>query len=150
MELKNLLTSVSALFEMLTSEGMDWILTVRLYKSGKGFSNRADFKMDFKAMLPFSENFADLINLEGDFNADGRKDLIIRRSTTQSDIYVSSLSNGFFEQQPRLRLETPLKGQIFVEDLNSDGISDIHVIDYENGRITLFLSKFLSDKGALQ
>jgi len=148
MEIKKLLTSVSALFEMATSEGVDWILTVRLYKSGKGFSNRADFKMDFKTILPFSENFADLIKIKGDFNADGRKDLIIKRSTTQSDIYVSSLSNGFFEQQPRLRLETPLKGQIFVEDLNSDGISDIYVIDYEKDRITLFISELMKEKGA--
>jgi hypothetical protein len=57
-----MIVSVSALFEIFTSEGMDWILTVRLYKSGKGFLDRADFKMDFKAMLPFSENFSDLIN----------------------------------------------------------------------------------------
>jgi hypothetical protein len=149
MEIKKLLTSVNALFEIFTSEGMDWILTVRLYKPDKGFSNRADFKMDFKAMLPFSENFADLINIEGDFNADGRKDLIIRRSATQSDMYVSSLSNGFFEQQSKLRLETPQKGQISVEDLNNDGISDIFVIDYENGRIALFLSEPFKEKGAL-
>jgi hypothetical protein len=148
MEIKNLLTSVSALFEILTSEGMDWVLTVRLYESGKGFSNRADFRMDFRAMLPVSENFADLVNFEGDFNADGRKDLIIRRSTTQSDIYVSSLSNGFFEQQPRLRLDIPSKGRISVEDLNGDGTSDVYVIDHEEGRITVFLSETMQEKGA--
>jgi hypothetical protein len=148
MEFKNMLTSVGALFEMLTSEGMDWVLTVRLYKPGKGFSDRADFKMDVKTMPPFSENFTDLINIKGDFNADGRKDLIIRRSITQSDIYVSSLSNGFFEQQPRLQLETSLKGQISVEDLNSDGISDIHMTDHENGRIAVFLSEPMKEKGA--
>jgi hypothetical protein len=135
-----MIVSVSTLFEIFTSESMNWILTVRLYHSGKGFSDKADFKMDFKAMLPFSENFADLINIEGDFNTDGRKDLIIRRSSTQSDIYVSSLSNGFFEQQPILRLEMPQKAKIFIEDLNTDGISDIFAIDYEKGRITLFLS----------
>jgi hypothetical protein len=135
-----MIVSVNALFEIFTSEGMDWILTVRLYQSGKGFSDRADFKMDFKAMLPFSDNFSDLINIKGDFNGDGRKDLIIRRSTTQSDMYVSSLSNGFFEQQPRLRLEMPQKGKIFVKDLNSDGILDIFAIDHEKGRITLYLS----------
>jgi hypothetical protein len=148
MEFKKLLTSVSALFEILTSEGMDWILTVRLYKSGKGFSDRADFKMDFKAMLPFFENFEDLINIEGDFNADGRKDLIIKRTTTQSDIYVSSLSNGFFEPQSRFRLETPQKGQLFVENLNNDGISDIYIIDCENGLLTVFLSGPMKEKGA--
>ena len=134
-----MIVSVNALFEIFTSEGMDWVLTVRLYQSGKGFSGREDFKMNFKAMLPFSNNL-DLINIDGDFNADGRKDLIIRRSTTQSDMYVSSLRNGFFEQQPRLRLETPQKGEMFVEDLNNDGISDIFAIEYEKGRITLFLS----------
>ncbi|MHC4571287.1 MAG: FG-GAP repeat domain-containing protein [Planctomycetota bacterium] len=150
MELKTIPTSVSAFFEMLASKGMDWTLTVRLYKVGKGFSSRTDFKMDFKAMLPFSENFADLINLEGDFNADGRKDLIIRRSPTQSDIYFSSLSNGFFEREPKLQFEMPAEGRTSVEDLNGDGISDIYLINYVKGRITVFLSKSLSKKGALQ
>jgi hypothetical protein len=58
------------------------------------------------------------------------------------------LSNGFFEQQPRLQIETPQKGKIFVEDLNSDGISDIYVIDYERGRIAVFLSGPMHEKGA--
>jgi len=151
MELKTIPTSVSAFFEMLASKGMDWTLTVRLYKSGKGFSDKADFKMDFKAMLPFFENFADLINLEGDFNADGRKDIIIRRSPTQSDIYFSSLSNGFFEREPKLQFEMPAEeGWTSVEDLNGDGISDVYLINYEKGRITVFLSKSPNKKGALQ
>jgi len=150
MELKTIPTSVSAFFEILVSKGMDWTLTIRLYKEGKGFSDRTDFKMDFKGMLPFFENFADLINLEGDFNADGRKDLMIKRSPTQSDIYFSSLSNGFFEPEPKLQFEMPAEGRTSVEDLNGDGISDVYLINYEKGRITVFLSKSLSKKGALQ
>jgi len=150
MELKNLPTSVSAFFEILASKGMDWTLTIRLYKEGKGFSDRIDFKMDFKGMLPFFENFADLINLEGDFNADGRKDLMIKRSPTQSDIYFSSPGNGFFEREPKLQFEVPAEGRTSVEDLNGDGISDVYLINYEKGRITVFLSKSMSKKGALQ
>jgi hypothetical protein len=37
---------------------------------------------------------------------------------------------------------------MFVEDLNGDGISDIYVIDYEKGQITVFLSEPLKKKGA--
>ena len=47
-----------------------------------------------------------------------------------------------------LPCEVPQKGQIFVKDLNSDGISDIFTIDYEKGRITLYLSELIQEKGA--
>jgi hypothetical protein len=97
--------------------------------------------MDVTTMLPISEQFAHSINFDGDFNADGRPDLIIRRDMTQCNIYPSSLANGFYEKVSKLQLELPAEGRMSVEDLNSDGISDIYLIDYEKGRITVFLSE---------
>ncbi len=140
-ELKAQLLSVSSLVEAVVSKGLDWILTIRLFKEGKGYSNQADFEMDITTMLPVSEQFAYSINFEGDFNTDGRPDLIIRRDLTNWNIYLSSLANGFYEKESKLQLEAPEQGQMFVRELNSDGISDIYLIDYEKGRITLFLSE---------
>ena len=148
-ELKDRLLSASSLVEAVVSKGLDWILSIRLFKEGKGYSNQADFKMDVTTMLPISEHFSYSINFDGDFNADGRPDLIIRRDMTQCNIYLSSLANGFYEKESKLQLEVPSQGRMSVEDLNSDGISDIYLIDYEKGRITVFLSETSQRKGLL-
>jgi hypothetical protein len=149
-ELKVRLLSISNFLEAVFSQGLDWILSVRQFKEGKGYSNRADFKMDVTTMLPISEHFSDSINFDGDFNADDRPDLIIRRTQTQCDIYLSSLANGFYEKKSKLQLQVPAEGRVSVEDLNSDGISDIYLIDYEKGRIAVFLSESSQKKGLLQ
>jgi hypothetical protein len=140
-ELKGRLISVSGLVEAVVSKGLDWVLTIRQYKEGKGYSSVADFKMDITTMLPVSSEFADSINLEGDFNADGRPDIIIRRDRFQCDIYLSSLSTGYYGRESKLQLELLPGGRLFVEDFNSDGISDIYMIDYEKGKIAVFLSE---------
>jgi hypothetical protein len=140
-ELKDRLLSISSLLEAVISKGLDWVLTVRQFKEGKGYSNRADFKMDVTTMLPMSEQFVYSINFDGDFNADGRPDLIIRRDFTQCNIYFSSLATGYYERESKLQLEVLPGGRLFVEDFNSDGISDIYVIDYEKGKIAVFLSE---------
>jgi hypothetical protein len=140
-ELKAQLLSVSSLVEAVVSKGLDWVLTIRLFEEGKGYSNRADFKMDVTTMLPMSEQFVYSINFDGDFNADGRPDLIIRRDLTQCNIYLSSLATGFYEKEFKLQLEMPEQGRMSVQDLNSDGISDIYLIDYEKGKIAVFLSE---------
>jgi hypothetical protein len=140
-ELKDRLLSASSLVEAVVSKGLDWVLTIRLFKEGKGYSSRADFKMDVTTMLPMSEQFVYSINFDGDFNSDGRPDLIIRRDLTQCNIYLSSLATGFYERESQLQFEMPAEGRMFVEELNSDGISDIYMIDYEKGKITVFLSE---------
>lgn len=140
-ELKDRLLSASSLMEAIVSKGLDWVLSIRLFKDGKGYSSRADFKMDVTTMLPMSEQFAGSINFDGDFNADGRRDIIIRRDLNQCNIYLSSLADGFYEKESKLQLEVPAEGKMFVKELNSDGISDIYMIDYEKGRIALFLSE---------
>lgn len=140
-ELKAQLLSISSLLEAVVSKGLDWVLTIRQFKKGKGYSNQADFKMDITTMLPMSEGFAYSINFQGDFNTDGRPDLIIRRDLTNWNIYLSSLANGFYEKESKLQLEAQEQGQMFIRELNNDGISDIYLIDYEKGRITVFLSE---------
>ena len=140
-ELKARLLSASSIVEAIVSKGLDWVLTIRQFKEGKGYSSRADFKMDVTTMLPISEQFVDFIKFDGDFNADGRPDFIIRRSPTQCSIYLSSPTNNFYDREPKLQLEVPPEGRMILKDLNSDGISDIYLIDYEKGKIAVFLSE---------
>jgi len=149
-ELKALLLSASSILEAVVSKGLDWVLSIRQFKEGKGYSNRADFKMDITTILPISEQFVDFIKFDGDFNADGRPDFIVRRAPTQCSIYLSSPTGNFYDREPKLQLEVPAEGRTFVEDLNSDGISDIYLIDYEKGRIAVFLSESSQKKGPSQ
>jgi hypothetical protein len=150
MELKVRLLSASSFVEAIVSKGLDWVLTIRQFKEGKGYSNRADFKMDVTTMLPISEQFVDFIKFDGDFNADGRPDFIIRRSPTQCSIYLSSPTDNFYDREPKLQLEVPPEGRMILKDLNSDGISDIYLIDYEKSKIAVFLSESSQKKGPLQ
>jgi hypothetical protein len=140
LDLKTKPLSVSTFIETVVSKGLDFVISVRPFKKDKGYSEHADFMLDVTAMLPIFGGVADFITLDGDFNADGRKDLIVRRTLSQCDIYLSSSASGFFDLKPKLQLQVPQQGRMFVEDLNNDGISDIYLIDYEKGQITFFVS----------
>jgi hypothetical protein len=150
LDLKAKPMSASSFVEAVVSKGMEWVLTVRLFKRQKGYRNRADFKMDFTSMLPMAYGASGPVTFDGDFNADGRKDLIVRRAPTQCNIYLSSSTSGFYDRQPKIQLVIPAEGRMFVQDLNNDSISDIYLINYEKGEITVFLSKSLNRKGASQ
>ncbi len=148
-ELKTKPISASSFVEIAVSKGIDWILSIRRFKKSGEYPNKADFKLSITTMLPLEQGVFDLINFNSDFNGDGYKDLMARCSPVRCDIYLSSATKDFYDPQPKLQLEIPEKGQTFIENLNSDGISDIYVIDYIKGRITLFLSEPLKKKGAL-
>lgn len=146
--LKTKSISTSSFVEAVVSKGIDWIISIRQFKTPKGYSNEADLKLEVTTTLPTNRWIDDLITLKGDFNADGRTDFIVRRSLTQCDVYLSSSNSKFYDPQPKLQLQFPSEGRMFVEDLNGDGISDIYVVDYEKGQITVFLSEPLKKKGA--
>ena len=141
--------SASSLVDAVLSKSLDCVLSTRLFKKGRGYSNQADFSIDVATVLPLSFSWvADLIGFEGDFNADGRTDLIVRRAPNQSDVYLSSTTSGFYERKPALAFKVPPEGRRFVKDLNSDGVSDIYLVDYRKGQITVFLSESSKKRGA--
>jgi hypothetical protein len=151
-EPRNLSMSVRSLLEMVTSEGMDWRFTVRFFEPGQGFPRRADYKKDLTGILPILEQWESMINLDGDFNGDGRPDLMIRRNPTLIEIYFSSPGGDLYSRNPRLRMTVPAKGWTTVNDFNKDSISDIviHVEPHEEGDITLFLSERSTERGAVR
>jgi hypothetical protein len=60
------------------------------------------------------------------------------------------VSSGFYNPKPQLKLEVPAEGWTAVKDLNGDGVSDIYLINFGKGEITVFLSELSSKKGAVQ
>jgi hypothetical protein len=147
-DLKRKPISASSFVDMAVDRGLDWVLSIRRFNKSEGYPQKADFQLDITTSIPIDVWIVDLVTFDGDFNKDGRKDLIVRRTDTQCDIYLSSSKNKFYDPQPKLQLQIPSEGRLFTEDLNGDGISDICVIDYEKGRITVFLSEPVKEKGA--
>jgi hypothetical protein len=142
--------SVSSAIEMAVSKGMEFTISIRKFKKSNGYSNKADFKMDITVLLDGSYGVPRFVTFDGDFNGDGRKDLVVNRSPAQCDIYLSSAASGFYDRQPQLQLEVPVEGRMVIEDLNQDGLSDIYVIDRAKGQIDVFLSNGQNKKGSLR
>jgi hypothetical protein len=148
LELKKLPRSLSSVFELLADEGIDWRFAVRFFDPEKGYSKRADYRKDITAILPFMRQMQSMINLRGDFNGDGRPDIMIRRKSVQLEIYLSSEGDELFSRKPALRFRVPARGWPVVHDYNGDNLSDIMIDseshigpDDEEPTITLFLSE---------
>jgi hypothetical protein len=155
LELKELPRSFSSVIELLTDEGIDWRFAVRLFDPEKGYSRRADHRKNITAILPFMRQMQSMINLGGDFNGDGRPDLMIRRKPSLIEVYFSSKKGELFGRKPALRFEVPKKGWPLVHDYNGDNLSDIMIdsatdftSDDEEQTITLFLSEDSAGGGA--
>ncbi len=74
----------------------------------------------------------ELVNLTGDFNGDGFRDLACRRSATEIDI---RLADGWrrFEPTPTTTIAVPAQAHVAVSDINGDGLSDVLVRWEEEG-----------------
>jgi hypothetical protein len=90
------------------------------------------------------------LNFDGDFDGDGRKDLVMRRGNVILDLFRGS-AEGVFEREPWMSLTIPDAEPyryVFPEtaDVNGDGISDIllHYRDWSETRDALLL--YLSRK----
>ncbi len=145
--LKTRITSWSGLVNLAVSGGVDWILTVRSGRDGT-YTGSPDFQMDLTSMTPQSPSLASLICFDGDFNGDGRKDILVERGPEQYDVYLSSPSTGYFQAGPALSFAAPIDVNIVnTADLNSDGISDLFVQDLKQAQIVVCLSQSNQRKG---
>lgn len=140
MELKNRPLSLLSLVKMVTTNGLEFVFTVRRFVPGRGFSRRPDFRMDVTAYVPVFYRWRARTNLDGDFNGDGRKDLMIRRLPTKIDIYLST-AGGFYQRQPGIELQVPPNTRPWVGRYNADKTHDIAFLDYDNDRIVILLSQ---------
>jgi hypothetical protein len=89
------------------------------------------------------------VNFDGDFDGDGRRDLVVRRGNVLLDVFLGG-DEGVFGRKPWRSLTIPNAEKyryVFPEavELNGDGRSDIllHYRDWSEARdaVVLFLSK---------
>lgn len=145
--LKTRITSWSGLVNLAVSGGVDWVLTVRSGRDG-AYAGSPDFQMDITSMTPRSPSLASLICFDGDFNGDGRKDILVERGPQQFDVYLSSAATGYFQAGPALSFAAPIEVNLInTGDLNGDGISDLFVQNLKEAQIVVCLSQSNQRKG---
>ena len=110
--------------------------TIRIHAQANGqFSDaplNASFELELEAppvspgpMLARYQS-GELVNVTGDFNGDGFRDLAIRRTARQLEI---RLARGWdtFEARPAAEIEISESAHVSVADINGDGLSDVLV-----------------------
>ena len=114
---------------------LDFNLRFHLYKPGIGYPDKPDFQRDLEIHLDRHSidlnwgrrrDFERFVNLSGDFDGDGRRDLLIRDRSDRISVYSFVSRQAGFEQDPGLLFEYNQPMDWFkVVDLNNDGMSDL-------------------------
>lgn len=141
LELRNKVITASGFLEMALKNGLDLTCAVTLGRKGEAFPAKPDFRMDITVALPWNRGASSLVSLKGDFNQDGRPDLLVRRTATQLDVYPSSRTGDLFNRQPAFTFEISEEAAPIVDDYNGDGISDLCLENWAKKEIVLFLSQ---------
>jgi hypothetical protein len=76
---------------------------------------------------------AQIVNFEGDYNGDGRDDLIVATGKNELSVFLGKEpSKGeLFERKPAERIQIETFGELKPEDLDGDGRDDV-ILYYKN------------------
>ncbi len=141
------LPSSSGLLETVLSHGLDWPLRIRSFHRG-AFSPSAEASVPVTIILADWEDLgAWPIGIQGDFNGDGRPELLVKRSQTQWNIFFSTTDGRWFAPQPAMTFNAPARGDYEIQDLNGDGRADIIWHEPEEHRLSIFMSPSPQAKG---
>ena len=132
------LTSPGGALKMLLSHGVDWLLTIRSFRRGT-FPRNVDASVPVTTVLQVDGSDESPVRIQGDFNGDGRPELLFRRSDAQWNIISSTTDGKWFSGQPALAFAAGSSGYLEIKDLNNDGCAD--VIERESdGSVLIFLT----------
>jgi len=145
MTLKNAVISKNTVVEMIFTKGVDWTLTVNAWKRG-AFSKDQRGALNLTSTLPGEMGAQPLFRINGDFNRDGRPDLLVRRSAGQWNIYISAAGKEWFAPESAAALELPNDGYFEIRDLNRDRQSDLVVRSSQDSSLMIFLSRSFGEK----
>jgi hypothetical protein len=118
-----------------TAKQIDFQLRFHFYRPGSGFPEKPDCDADLLICLdhpttdltyPRARHFETFVNLLGDFDGDGDRDLLVRDRADRISVrpFLSRQAGFARNAEVWFRYTDPMDG-LQVEDLNHDGISDL-------------------------
>ena len=130
------LVNREGLRKMFTTEQVDLILKFHFYRAGSGFPKEPDcqhvatihFDPEFFLTLEQHPYYEQFVNLTGDFNGDGKKDLVVRDRARELGVWFFVSKTKGFNAEADLRVTFPDPVEDWeVKDINGDGLSDLVV-----------------------
>jgi hypothetical protein len=147
----SLVDSREGVRKTITAKQLDYSLRFSFYRPGVGFPKEADCQRDVvihldQATLLLSwgrrEYFERYVKLGGDFNGDGKTDLLVRDRSDEISVYFFVSRQKGFSSKPDLRFSCPeLIDEWEVKDLNNDGVSDAIVKLGQQNAFRVFISQ---------
>jgi len=135
----------------ITAKQVDYSLRFFFGRPGAGFPKEADCQRDViihlerpELLLSWSlpQNFERYVKLGGDFNGDGKADLLVREHSDDISVYFFVSREQGFSPQPDLRFRCPEPIEAWqVLDLNGDGVSDLIVSLQKTNSYRIFTSE---------
>jgi hypothetical protein len=137
--------------KMVTAKMLDYSLRFHFYRPGAGFPKEADCQRDVvihldraELLLSWSRSqfFERYVKLGGDFNGDGKTDLLVRDRSDAISVYFFISREKGFSPEPDVRFSCPEPiDQWQAADLNNDGVSDLIVKLADQKGFRIFISQ---------
>jgi hypothetical protein len=137
--------------KMITSKKLDYNLRFYFYRPGIGFPKEADCQRDVVIHLDrdraemqegLHQYFGRYVKLGGDFNGNGKTDLLVRDHSDAISVYFFVSREKGFSPEPDLRFSCPEPiDEWQVMDLNNDGVSDLIVKLAKQKGYRIFISQ---------
>jgi hypothetical protein len=147
----SLVDSREGVRKAITAKQLDFSLRFYFRRAGAGFPKEADCQRDMIIRLDQTalllggarrQYFERYVKLGGDFNGDGKADLLVRDHGDEISAYFFVSRQKGFSPKPDLRFHCPeLIEEWEVTDLNSDGVSDVIVKLEEKSAFRVFISQ---------
>ena len=134
----------------VTAEQVDLTLKFHFYRPNTGYPTEPDCQRD--VLLQFHNEFfftqerrlyyEQLLSLNGDFNGDGKKDLLVRDEKKAISVYFFVSREKGFNREADLKFNCPeMIDRWEIKDLNGDGVSDLVVKLQEGDGYRVFVSQ---------
>ncbi len=132
----------------ITTKTLSHVLRFHFYRAN-GFAKQPDaesriaIQLDdrghlFSAFSPRFDLVKHRVSLEGDFNGDGKRDLLVKDKEKKASVYCFVSRKKGFSKRATLSFPVKRVQRFAVEDLNHDRISDLVVLD---DTASVFLSR---------